>query len=81
MLFDDLFGLITQAYGRPYSRTAFLHIDYRKITPLDTELIIEGSVDRVEGRKIFINSVLTDTGGTILADCHALMVELREGQP
>lgn len=80
LLFDDLFGMIQHAYGRPISRTAYLHINYRKITPLDTELVVEGSVDRVEGRKTFINAELKDTEGNLLADCEALMVQLLKGQ-
>lgn len=81
LLFDDLFGLIQHAYGRPISRTAYLHINYRKITPLNTELVVEGSVDRVEGRKTFISAELKDTDGNLLADCEALMVQLLQGQP
>ncbi|OAK52331.1 thioesterase [Rhodococcoides kyotonense] len=81
LLFDDLFGMIQHAYGRPISRTAYLHINYRKITPLDTELVVEGSVDKVEGRKTFISAVLKDREGTVLADCEALMVQLLKGQP
>lgn len=81
LLFDDMFGMIQHAYGRPISRTAYLHINYRKITPLDTELVIEGSVDRVEGRKTFISVVLKDLDGNVLADSDALMVQLLEGQP
>lgn len=80
LLFDDLFGLIQHAYGRPISRTAYLHINYRKVTPLDTELVVEGAVDRVEGRKTFINARLTDLDGNLLADCEALMVQLLPGQ-
>lgn len=81
LLFDDMFGMIQHAYGRPISRTAYLHINYRKVTPLDTELVIEGSVDRVEGRKTFISAVLRDLEGNVLADCDALMVQLLKGQP
>lgn len=81
LLFDDMFGMIQHAYGRPISRTAYLHINYRKVTPLDTELVMEGSVDRVEGRKTFISAVLRDLDGNLLADSDALMVQLLEGQP
>ncbi|SNT43701.1 PaaI family thioesterase [Rhodococcoides kyotonense] len=80
LLFDDLFGMIQHAYGRPISRTAYLHINYRKITPLNVELVVEGSVDKVEGRKTFISAVLKDSEGTVLADCEALMVQLLPGQ-
>ncbi|WP_072690654.1 PaaI family thioesterase [Rhodococcus marinonascens] len=80
LLFDDLMGMIVHAYGRPISRTAYLHVNYRAITPLDKPLTVEGSVDRVEGRKTFITARLTD-GDTLLADCEALMLELLPGQP
>lgn len=80
LLFDDLFGLIQHAYGRPISRTAYLHINYRKVTPLNTELVVEGAVDKVEGRKTFISARLTDLDGNLLADCEALMVQLLPGQ-
>ncbi|MDJ0392141.1 PaaI family thioesterase [Rhodococcus sp. G-MC3] len=80
LLFDDMFGMIQHAYGRPISRTAYLHINYRKVTPLDTELVVEGSVDRVEGRKTFISAVLKDTEGNVLADSDALMLQLLPGQ-
>ena len=33
LLFDSVFGMVIHAAGRPISRTAFLHVDYRKVTP------------------------------------------------
>ncbi|SDE06581.1 Thioesterase superfamily protein [Rhodococcus tukisamuensis] len=81
LLFDDMFGMITHAYGRPISRTAYLHVNYRKITPIDTPLVIEGQVDRVDGRKTFITAKLMDSEGTVLADGEALMLVLLAGQP
>ncbi|MFE3290151.1 PaaI family thioesterase [Rhodococcus sp. NPDC059234] len=81
LLFDDLFGMITHAYGRPISRTAYLHVNYRKITPIDTPLTVEGQVDRVEGRKTFVSARLVDAEGALLADCDALMLVLMPGQP
>ena len=78
--FDDLMGMIVHAYGRPISRTADLHVNYRAITPLDTRLTVEGSVDRVEGRKTFITARLMQDD-TLLADCEALMLQLLPGQP
>ena len=81
LLFDDLFGVIVHAAGRPISRTAYLHINYRAVTPLYTELVVEGQADRVEGRKTFVSAKLTDTSGKLLADCEALMVQLLPHQP
>lgn len=80
LLFDDLFGMVVHAYGRPISRTAYLNVNYRNVTPLDTPLVVEGSVDRVEGRKTFVTARLTDTDGTLLAEADALMIVLLPGQ-
>lgn len=79
LLFDDLMGMIVHAYGRPISRTAYLHVNYRAVTPLNTELTVEGSVDRVEGRKTYVTARLLQ-GDKLLADCEALMVQLLPGQ-
>ncbi len=81
LIFDDNFGMVVYAAKRPISRTAYLHVDYRKVTPLNTPLVIEGRVDRVEGRKTFIRSRLTTEDGTLLAEGEGLMVQLLPGQP
>ncbi|MDV2474596.1 PaaI family thioesterase [Rhodococcus zopfii] len=81
LLFDDLFGMIVHASGHPIARTGYLRINYRKITPIGTELVVEGRVDRVEGRKIFCSAELRTPEGTLLCDCEALMVQLLPGQP
>ncbi|WP_067674638.1 PaaI family thioesterase [Nocardia miyunensis] len=81
LLFDDLFGALVHYAGRPISRTAFLHVEYRKITPLHTPLKVEGTVDRVEGRKSFVSARLRDESDTLLAECEGLMVQLLPWQP
>ncbi|MEU1983524.1 PaaI family thioesterase [Nocardia sp. NPDC019395] len=81
LLFDDLFGMTVHYAGRPISRTAFLHVNYRKVTPLDTPLTVRGRVERIEGRKTFISAELIDEEGTVLADSEGLMVELLPWQP
>ena len=35
LFYDWQFGMVVSAAGRPDSRTAYLHVDYRKITPTD----------------------------------------------
>lgn len=81
LLFDWMCGMVVHAAGRPISRTAFLHVDYRKVTPIYTPLVARGRVDRVEGRKAFLSAELTDPDGTRLAEAQALMVRLLPGQP
>jgi acyl-coenzyme A thioesterase PaaI-like protein len=81
LLFDHMFGLISHAAARPISRTAFLHVDYRKITPIDTPLVIRGRVTGTEGRKAFVSGELVDPAGNLLAEGNGLMVRLLPGQP
>ena len=70
-------GVIT---GGPRQRTAYLHVNYRQIVPIDQELQVDARVDRVEGRKIFVSGRLSD-GDTVLTDAEALFVLLKPGQP
>ena len=81
MMFDVTCGIIIHAIGRPISRTAFLHVDYRNITPIDTALTVRGWASKVEGRKAFVNAELTGPDGTLLAEANGLMVQLLPGQP
>lgn len=84
LLFDHMFGMISHAAGRPISRTAFLHVDYRKVTPIDVPLLVRGRVTGTEGRKAFVSAELLDAGGlsdTVLAEGHGLMVRLLPSQP
>lgn len=81
MMFDVMCGIIIHAIGRPISRTAFLHVDYRNITPIDVPLTMRGWSSKVEGRKTFVNAELTGPDGTLLAESNGLMVRLLPGQP
>ncbi|UIX29375.1 PaaI family thioesterase [Streptomyces sp. GQFP] len=75
LLFDELLGRLA-SIGRPRSRTAYLRVDYRKVTPLGVELRVEGRIRRTEGRKIFAYGQLLH-GEQILAEAEALFVQLR----
>ncbi len=81
LLFDSVFGMVIHATGRPISRTAFLHVDYRKVTPIDTVLTVRGWVREAEGRKAFVNAELRDPDGHLLAEANGLMIRLLPGQP
>ena len=81
LLFDHMFGMVSHAAGRPISRTAFLHVDYRKVTPIDTPLLVRGRVTRTEGRKAFVSAELLDGDDAVLAEANGLMVRLLPGQP
>lgn len=81
LLFDHMFGMVSHAAGRPISRTAFLHVDYRKVTPIDAPLVVRGRVTGTEGRKAFVAAELLDGEHAVLAEANGLMVRLLPGQP
>lgn len=81
MMFDVMCGIIIHSIGRPISRTAFLHVDYRNVTPIDVDLTMRGWASKVEGRKTFVNAELASPDGTLLAEANGLMVQLLPGQP
>lgn len=71
LLFDELLGGVA-ALVRP-SRTASLTVNYRSLTPVGTELTVEGWVDRVEGRKIHVAGSLRD-GDRVCAEAVGLFI-------
>jgi acyl-coenzyme A thioesterase PaaI-like protein len=81
LLFDSVLGMTSAVLtGGPYQRTAYLHIDYRNIVPIEKQLRVDAGIDRVDGRKIFVSGSLRD-GDTLLTEAQALFVLLRPGQP
>ena len=81
LLFDSVFGMVIHASDRPISRTAFLHVDYRSVTPIDTTLTARGWIREVDGRKAFVNAELRRPDGTLCAEANGLMIRLLPGQP
>ena len=81
LLYDWLFGMVvTSADIRP-TRTAFLHVDYRKITPIDEPLEARGAITEIDGRKVFITATMTAADGAVLSEANGLMVRLLPHQP
>jgi acyl-coenzyme A thioesterase PaaI-like protein len=80
LVFDELMGRLANTGGRPPSRTAYLHVNYRNITPIETRLAIEARFEAEEGRKRILSGTIRD-GDTLCADAEGLFVALRPGQP
>ncbi|AZG45471.1 hotdog domain-containing protein [Gordonia insulae] len=80
LLFDEVLGRLSSGGGRKVARTAYLHVNYRHITPIGRRLELEATFDREEGRKRYISARLRD-GDVVVADADGLFVELRPGQP
>jgi acyl-coenzyme A thioesterase PaaI-like protein len=80
LFFDEVLGRLANIDGRPRSRTAYLNVDYRRITPIGEELQVTARIEREEGRKRFLSAeVLHD--GLVTAEASGLFVQLRPGQP
>lgn len=80
-LFDSLLGFTAFKLSESKKqRTAFLHVNYRKIVPIGKELQVDSGIDRIEGRKIFVAGRVCD-GDDVLAEAEALFVMLKPGQP
>ncbi len=65
LLFDSMFGMVIHATGRPISRTAFLHVDYRRVTPIDTPLTARGWLREPRTARPLLNAELLDAEGNV----------------
>ncbi|BBY43462.1 thioesterase [Mycolicibacterium celeriflavum] len=81
LFYDWHFGMVVSAAGRPDSRTAYLHVDYRRVTPIDVPLESRAWIDSVDGRKLFVRAVMTDLDGNVLSEANGLMIKLLPHQP
>jgi acyl-coenzyme A thioesterase PaaI-like protein len=81
LFYDWLFGMVVSTAGCPPTRTAYLHVDYRKITPIDKPLTARGRITEIDGRKIFIAATMTAADDTLLTEANGLMVRLLPHQP
>jgi acyl-coenzyme A thioesterase PaaI-like protein len=81
LLFDDVLGMVVNHELDGVARTAYLHVDYRWVTPIDVELTFDATADAVDGRKRYASGRLTDADGRVLTKAEALFVQLLPGQP
>lgn len=79
LLFDDVLGRLADLGTGPPSRTAWLRVDYRSITPVDEPLTMRASVVERIGRKRFVEATLSH-GDRLCAEARALFVARRSGQ-
>jgi hypothetical protein len=73
-LFDQFLGIGQKITGQP-GFTGTLTIKYLKPTPLDTDLRLEGYVDRIEGRKNFLVGEMW-AGDVLTAICEGIFISL-----
>jgi hypothetical protein len=79
LLFDDVMGQVAGRAGG-ICRTAYLTVNYRRITPIGVELTFDCRLDGMDGRKRFISARLFNPAGEVVADCEGLFLRLLPGQ-
>jgi acyl-coenzyme A thioesterase PaaI-like protein len=81
LMFDSVLGYTAAVLsGHRAQRTAYLHIDYRAIVPIDKTLRVEARLAGEEGRKMFVEGAVY-LDDTLLTEANALFVKLKPGQP
>jgi acyl-coenzyme A thioesterase PaaI-like protein len=80
LLFDEVLGRLANSGDRPPSRTAYLHTDFRSITPVGEELTVRARFVSEQGRKRILRGEITH-GDTLCAEAEGLFIILRPEQP
>ncbi|WP_405988172.1 PaaI family thioesterase [Streptomyces sp. NBC_00986] len=80
LLFDEVLGRLSGSAGRTRARTAYLHTDYRSITPIGAELDVHGWFVSEEGRKRVLRAEIRHDG-VLCAEAEGLFIVLNPGQP
>jgi acyl-coenzyme A thioesterase PaaI-like protein len=80
LLFDEVLGRLASSGDRAPARTAYLHTDFRSITPVGEELAVRAWFVSEQGRKRLLRAELTH-GHTLCAEAEGLFIELRPDQP
>jgi acyl-coenzyme A thioesterase PaaI-like protein len=80
LLFDEVLGRLASSGTRPPARTAYLHTDFRSITPVGEELSVRAWFVSEQGRKRLLRAELHH-GDTLCAEAEGLFIELRPDQP
>ena len=77
LLFDGVLGRLANEDG-VWRRNAYLKIDFRSLTPLETPLRVEGFLVRSEGRKFWYRGRLWN-GELLAAEADALFLTVPQG--
>jgi acyl-coenzyme A thioesterase PaaI-like protein len=80
LLFDEVLGRLASSGDRAPARTAYLHTDFRSITPVGEQLEVRAWFVSEQGRKRLLRAELTH-GDRLCAEAEGLFVVLRPGQP
>jgi acyl-coenzyme A thioesterase PaaI-like protein len=74
-LFDDILGATQSLIEGPSGLTGTLHVRYRNVTPIDTELVFVAWVHHISGRRIQARATC-HAKGILTAEAEALFVRI-----
>ena len=74
---DEAMGAVCWMNGHKVV-AATISVNFVAMLPVETETIVDASIDRVDGRKIYTRSHLTNAAGAIVAEGQGLFVVLKE---
>ena len=74
---DEAMGAVCWMNGHRVV-AATITINFLSMLPIETETIVEATIDRVDGRKIHLRSALTDPSGRKVAEGTGLFIVLRD---
>ena len=78
-LMDDALGTTAWMAGHRVTSLS-IKVDFRKYAKLGVPLRIDGRVDRVEGRKVFVRCELLEPPGRLLAEGEGIFLQLEDGR-
>ena len=80
LVFDNSFGWLFLGLNLPMAVTANLQVNYRAPLPMNTTCVLKAKMNRIEGRKMFMEAKMYDMTGTLIADSTSLFVALKPHQ-
>ncbi|MBM3462940.1 MAG: PaaI family thioesterase [Armatimonadetes bacterium] len=72
---DECMGAAAWISGHPVVCVS-LTVNFRNLVPLGSELEMEASVERVDGRKVYASGRLTHPDGQVMAEASGLFLEI-----
>jgi acyl-coenzyme A thioesterase PaaI-like protein len=74
---DEAMGAVCWMNGHKVV-AATITISFQAMLPIETETIVHATIDRVEGRKVFLRATLADLSGRTVTEGTGLFIVLRE---
>jgi hypothetical protein len=76
---DEVLARAAIGPGGARARTAYLHVNFRALTPVGVDLDVHSWIEREEGRKVYIRGEISH-GEVVCVDGEALLIRLRPEQ-